>query len=495
MKAIEKKSNRRDFLKCMGVCGVAALSANTMAQATENISKTKTPNVLFMLVDDQRPDTIAALGNPIIKTPNLDKLVNNGVAFKNAYCMGSGSNAVCMPSRTMILSANHVISKKKGLSSNAIPTDYPLFPRWMKKEGYATMHSGKWDNGPSAWYTEFDVNHCISRSGTSSEKNANNVIDFLKKKKEKQDNRPFFAYVGFAKPHFPFNSPKKFQEMYKAEDIPLPKSFVPIPLWSNGYTRFRYLDEKQLPFPRPEKALKEKLAGYYADISYLDEQIGRIIKTLEEQGELENTIIVYAGDHGWSFGGHGLMGKQNVYDDSMGTPLIFSGPGIPKGKTSEALVYLHDIFPTVCDLAKIEKPKKIDTKSLANVITGKSKIVRDSLFLWFQKLERSVRDEQYKLIRYPLTNLSQLYDLKNDRYETTNLADDPKYADKVIEMMELLKKWQNKVGDTLELTSENPKTHLFDKDTQLKEYEEYLKSQGKYKKYLKDKNKSKNKGK
>ena len=128
-------------------------------------------------------------------------------------------------------------------------------------------------------------------------------------------------------------------------------------------------------------------------------------------GLKENTIIIYSSDHGWALGDHGIISKSNCYEQSYKAPLIFSGPGIPKGKVSKALTYIHDIFPTVCDLAKIEKPKKIQSSSLAPIICGQKEKVRDTLFTWFSECERSVRDDRWKLIQYPQTNLTQLYDL------------------------------------------------------------------------------------
>ena len=185
-------------------------------------------------------------------------------------------------------------------------------------------------------------------------------------------------------------------------------------------------------------------------------EIGRILDELKEQGVYDNTIIIFSSDHGLAIGSHGLFGKQNIYEDGMKVPLIFTGPGIPKGR-SAAYAYLFDLFPTICDLAGLPAPRGIDGKSLAPVIRGKSEGVRDAVFLAYRDFQRSVRKGDWKLIRYPQINRSQLFNLKADPGETTDLAGDPAHREKLEEMTALLKAQQEQYDDSLALTSPDPK--------------------------------------
>jgi len=150
------------------------------------------------------------------------------------------------------------------------------------------------------------------------------------------------------------------------------------------------------------------------------------------------------------------MGKQSIYEHSMGCPLIFAGPGIPKGGSTQAFSYLLDIFPTVCSLTGLQPPSGVEGRSLRPIWEGTASKVRDNVFLSFSKVQRSVRDDRWKLIRYPKINHTQLFDLKNDPHELRNLASDPAQARRVRHMMRLLAESQRKVGDDLPLTSANP---------------------------------------
>jgi arylsulfatase A-like enzyme len=172
-------------------------------------------------------------------------------------------------------------------------------------------------------------------------------------------------------------------------------------------------------------------------------------------GEFDNTLIVFSADHGLAIGSHGLFGKQNLYEHSMKSPLIFAGPGVPRGST-QAFAYLFDIFPTVCDLTGVDVPKGLDGISQAPVIRGKAKSLRSTIFLAYRKGQRAVRRGDWKLIRYPQVNYTQLFHLADDPDELKNLADDPAQADRVKEMMDLLAEEQKKYGDTLPLTAAKP---------------------------------------
>jgi len=196
-------------------------------------------------------------------------------------------------------------------------------------------------------------------------------------------------------------------------------------------------------------------------ITHLDEQIGRILQALEESGEAANTIVIFSSDHGLAIGSHGLMGKQNLYEHSMKSPLIFSGPGIHKGK-SAAFVYLYDIFPTVCELVGIHPPAIIDGRSFAPVLTGKSTTAREAIFLAFMDVQRAVRHGDWKLIRYPQVNVTQLSNLRADPNEIHDLSE--AHPEITGRLWKQLKELQSANGDTLPLTVKNPRDRTVTSD-------------------------------
>jgi arylsulfatase A-like enzyme len=208
--------------------------------------------------------------------------------------------------------------------------------------------------------------------------------------------------------------------------------------------------------------IKSILADYYGLISHLDAKVGEIIRTLKEKGLYENTIIVYAADNGLALGSHGLIGKQNLYEHSMNVPFIIAGPGVPEGKISDALVYLLDIYPTLTGLAHIPFPEGTDGENLVPVITRESKEVRSSLFTAYRNTVRAVRTKEWKLIRYPELDKTQLFNLANDPLETDNLAEDETFAGKTEALLEIMKKWQQSTGDTVPLTAREIKPSDYD---------------------------------
>ncbi len=449
----------------------------TPVTADAGTAKKKHYNILFLFADDQRPDTIGAWGNEHIQTPNLDKLVKAGISFRNAYCMGSMGGAVCVPSRAMVMSGRTLFRINNRLSGILTIGQY------LRRLGYLTFGTGKWHNGAESFVRSFDLGPAVMLGGMSNhfavplsrmnddrkmkkidskgqhstEIYADAAVNFMKNYvgKKKTNGKPIFMYVAFQAHHDPRDAPKKYREMYYKNRPPLPKNFMPKHPFDNGQLRVR--DEDLAGWPRTKEIVRDQLAEYYALITHMDVQIGRIIEALRESGEYENTIIVFAADHGLAVGSHGLLGKQNVYDHSMGTPMIFVGPGIPQNQQRDALVYLFDIFPTLCECNDLKIPNGVEGKSLLPVIRGKSKKVRDSIYLTYRMLQRAVRDGRWKLIAYPKINHFQLFDLKNDPAELKNLVNDPKQAQRVVRMKKLILQWETKLGKKgIPLTSKNP---------------------------------------
>lgn len=452
----------------MSVCLrlMAGLLVVWSASASVTAADVKTrPNVLFLFADDMRADSIAALGNPTVKTPNLDTLVKRGLAMRNGYCLGGNSGAVCTPSRNMLLSGNAYFRwkdfappnnpKQKGAIS---PGDGPNFPLSMKDAGYVTYHHGKKGNTAPLIQAKFDVNKYLAndeaerQSGEPGREIVDDAISFLRERPA--DAKPFFMYLAFGNPHDPRVANKEYLDQYDRDSIPLPKNFRPVHPFDNGDMTVR--DEKLLPWPRTEADVRRTLHEYYATITALDFHIGRLLESLRKSGQLDNTIVLFSADQGIAVGSHGLLGKQNLYDVGMKSPLIFAGPGIPHGE-SDALVYLLDIYPTVCDLVGAALPEKIDGLSFKPVLTGQSKIARRELFLSYLSIQRAFRDDRWKLIRYPQVNVTQLFDLQSDPDEIHNLADDPAQRVRVQTMLARLAESQPTWGDTAPLIVANPK--------------------------------------
>lgn len=435
------------------------------------------PNIIILFADDQRPDTIGAWGNPYIETPNLDQLVADGFSFRNAYCMGSKQGAVCMPSRAMLNTGKAFFRVPNDMSGVA------TIGETLGKGGYTTFGTGKWHNGQESWKKSFQQGRNVYFGGMADHTNvplselgddgemhrmppnrnfsteifADTLIDFLE---NHDDEKPFFAYAAFTVPHDPRTPAARYREKYYAKNLPVPANFMPQHPFNNGALVIR--DEELGAWPRTESMVRDHLAEYYGLIEHLDEQVGRILEALDKTAEADNTYVVYAGDHGLAVGSHGLLGKQSVYEHSMKTPMIVRGPGIPAGESSQALTYLFDLFPTLLGLADQELPHDVDGESLEPVWKGDAERVRDSIFLAYGDSMRSVRDDRYKLIRYPRVDVNQLFDLRNDPDELNNLAASGNQTSRVARMMEMLRTWQANLGDTVPLTVDNPEPKEID---------------------------------
>lgn len=439
------------------VLALALTLAAGLPAARADDKKPAPPNVVFLFADDMRADSVAALGNPAVITPNLDTLVNRGFALTNAYCLGGNSGAVCTPSRNMMLSGNAYF-RWKGLLA---PGDAPNFPLSMKDAGYLTYHHGKRANTAPLIQAKFEVNKYLAgdeaerRSGEPGREIVDDAIKFLKEKQaEGKDRRPVFMYLAFGNPHDPRVAAKKYLDRYDPATLPLPKNLLPVHPFDNGELLVR--DEQLLPWPRTTADVRRTHHEYYATITAMDFHIGRLLQSLKDLGQFDNTIFVFSADQGIAVGSHGLLGKQNLYDHSMKSPLVFAGPGIPKGK-SDALVHLFDIYPTVCDLVGAKAPEKIDGKSFRPVIEGKAKAARPELMLSYLGKQRAIRDERWKLIRYPGVSVTQLFDLSADPDEMKNLAEEPAQKKRVADMLKRLAALQKHYDDTTPLTAENAK--------------------------------------
>ena len=447
-----------------------ALVLGSLTTASAPAAPAPRPNVLFIFADDQRADTIAALGNRHIQTPNLDRLVRRGVSFSRAYMQGGMNAATCVPSRAMLLSGRSLFHIDEKLTRDE------TWPAAFGRAGYTTFISGKWHNTPAAVPLSFQRARQLFTGGMTNpmhaplgnlengqmgptavspqhacETFADETIAFLRE----PHPTPFFAYLAFDGPHDPHIVPDDYPVRYDPEQIPLPANFLPQHPFDNGEMTIR--DEQLLPWPRTSADIRRMLADYYRYVSYLDLLIGRVLDTLDASPAANNTFVVFSADSGVARGSHGLIGKQNLYEHSLRVPLLVAGPGLPANQNTAALCYLFDVLPTLGGLCGVPGPKTSEGRDLGPTLRDPTQPARTSLLFAYQKVQRALRDERYKLIRYPQVNRTQLFDLTTDPDERTDLSARPEQAARVATLTAALAAEMKRLDDPAELTIASPR--------------------------------------
>jgi arylsulfatase A-like enzyme len=261
-------------------------------------------------------------------------------------------------------------------------------------------------------------------------------------------------YVAFNAPHDPRQSPKEYVDMYDLDKIQVPESFMPeYPYKDEIGCGWSLRDERLAPMPRTEYAVKVNRQEYYAIITHMDYQIGRILDHLEASGLKENTYIFFSADHGLAVGNHGLIGKQNMYEHSMKPPMIIVGPDIPKGEKRDMNVYLQDIMPTSIEYAGGTVPEYVEFSSLKKLIDkSRQETYHSQIYGAYRDQQRMIREGDYKLIVYPYAGILRLFNLLNDPLEMNDLAGNPREQQRVDQMFNHLKELQSAMGDTLNLS-------------------------------------------
>jgi arylsulfatase A-like enzyme len=451
------------------------------------------PNVLFLFADDYCFEAVRAFGQTDIETPNLDRLAKRGTTFTHAYNMGSWSGAVCVASRTMLITGRSV------WSANAIynTTDREreagvLWPQLMSRAGYRTYFTGKWHirtdaalcfdvarnvrpgmpatvpssynrplaGQPDTW-SPYDKSLGGFWEGGKhwSEVVADDAIDYLAE--ARGQSQPFFMYVAFNAPHDPRQAPQEYVEKYPLERIAVPRNFLAeYPYKDEIGCSVKLRDENLGPMPRTEQAVKVHRQEYYAIITHLDAQIGRILDALEKSGQADNTWIVFTADHGLAVGQHGLFGKQNMYDHSVRVPFMVVGPGVAADRQIDAAVYLQDVMPTTLELAGAERPRHVFFQSLLPLLKGERRESQyESIYGGYLALQRAITHGGWKLIAYPEAKVLRLYDLSSDPQEMHDLAADSAQAARKAELFGRLVALQEQLGDKLDLRATFPGIH------------------------------------
>lgn len=455
--------------------------------------KKNAPNILWICTDQQKWNTIGALGNPYVKTPHIDRLVKEGVSFTKAHCQ----SPLCTPSRASFLTGMYpstIHTTKNGAAK--WPETAPLITKILKDAGYECGLSGKlhlstamanrpekrpkddgyqvlhYSHGP---YQSGSANDYISYSGERGidilkfKKELGYVpaqyhqttwctdraIDFIKEKRE----WPWLFSLNIYDPHGPFDPPQKYIDRYDIEELPEPV-FQESDIEEKGVFNNVWFHGKPKKYSQRENQLR--LAKYWAQIDLIDENIGRLFKTLEETGQLNNTLIIFTSDHGDMCGDHGMTAKGcRFYDGLVRVPLIFwYPPYFQKDLRSDALVELTDIVPSLLELAGLPVSDRIQGKSVLPILTGEKEPDYHRNFVrseWYDGVMADkntlnhgtmYRDMQYKIVIYHGHEKGELFDLSKDPDEYHNLWDDPEYWDIRFELMKKSFDATVKVSDT-----------------------------------------------
>ena len=471
---------RRHFLRTLAA-GTACLGASPLLAAKSAAQ----PNILFIFADDQTFEGVNALGNPEVHTPNLDRLVREGVTFTHAYNMGAWHGAVCVASRTMLNTGRflwHARDAEKQLKKQW-QTQGKMWSQLMAEGGYDTYMSGKWHvkadvpsifkhsrnvrpgmpnqtpqgyNRPlpgkpdpwKPWDKKFDG---FWKGGKHwSEVLGDDAEDFLGQ--AAKSDKPFFMYLAFNAPHDPRQSPKEYVDRYPLDKVAVPENFLPEYPYKEKIGCGKGLrDEKLGPFPRTRHSVKVHRQEYYAIITHMDDQIGRILDALEKTGKADNTYIFFTADHGLAVGHHGLFGKQNLFDHSVRVPMMAVGPGLPKGRKISAPVYLQDVMPSALELAGVTRPDYVQFKSLMPLVRGTKAKSYDAVYGGYVNYQRMVIEGNYKLLLYPNAKKALLFNLRDDPYEMKDLTGDQAMKPTMRRLFKRLLMLQKETGDKLDL--------------------------------------------
>lgn len=487
------------------------LSTFIFVSCSKQIEETR-PNFIFLFADDLSYNAIGHLGNSIIHTPHIDRLAQMGISFSNAYNMGGWGGAICVASRSMIISGLSLWDahqkSKKWVDNDSTNTD-KTWMELLKKNGYQTFFSGKWhvnlpvnpiftrlgvyrpggmpwdrrneiprhkiqeayglgqdtnnlfpigyarpkDQNDLSWTPSDTIHSGFWEGGKHwSEVIKDDAFSFIDEVKEKTN--PFFMYLSFNAPHDPRQAPQEYVDMYPLEDIDLPPNYLDVYPYKDAIGNEIWLrDEALAPFPRTPHAVKTHIQEYYAIISHLDTQIGAILDELEQSGILDNTYIFFTADHGLSVGSHGLLGKQSLFDHSIRVPFIIAGPGIQGGQIANQDIYLQDVMPTTLELANIDIPNHVFFHSLMDIVHKENTMghYTDGIYGGYRHLQRMIKKENYKLIVYPEIQKTLLFDLNQDPHEITNLSDLEEYQPIVVSLIDDLKSMQIQLNDTVDL--------------------------------------------
>ena len=456
------------------------LGASVFADSAKPLRQAQgRPNILFIFADDMSYETIGAHGMLDIDTPNLDTLVESGASFTHAYNMGAWGGAVCVASRKM-LNTGLFVWRAQAEDLKTCVAEKRMWSQRMSKAGYRTYMSGKWhvstsapaifdvaqhvrpgmpnqvpsgynrpkdeadyENGWKPWDTQH--NGYWKDGKHWSEVLADDSIEFMEQ--ASNDEKPFFMYLAFNAPHDPRQAPKEYIDRYPLDRIKVPENMLPEYPYAEAACGKGLRDERLMPYPRTEYSVKVNRQEYFALITHMDDQIGKILQALEKTGQADNTYIIFTADHGLAVGHHGFVGKQNMYEHSMRPPFLVSGPGVKPGSRINTPIYLQDVVPTALDWAGAGTDG-VDFQSLLPLLKGGAAHY-DSIYGAYMGRQRMVTKDEWKLIAYPNIGIKRLYNLNKDSMEMDDLAANPEYAAKLKQLTAELEKEMDKQDDPM----------------------------------------------
>jgi arylsulfatase A-like enzyme len=478
---------RREFLTAVGL-GTAAASIGCEVGGFDlrRMSfSARRPNVVFILTDDQRWDTMSCAGHPFLKTPALDRVAKEGAMFENMFV----TTSLCSPSRASFLSG--LYAHTHGVVNNF--TDYPSqmtsFPMRLQQEGYETAYIGKWHMGEKDdsarpgfdyWVSHkgqgkyfdntFNVNGAEQvKKGYYTTRVTDMAVDWIKGERKK----PFVMILGHKAAHTPFTPEAKYAKIFDSVDVKYPDSAFALdgkPKWVSeridtwhGIYGPIYGFRKEFPDTRPEsvKEFAHFVRSYTATIKSIDDSVARVYAALKETDQLDNTILVFAGDNGMFLGEHGMTDKRTMHEESIRVPMLVRYPEkIKPGTKVPQMVLNIDLAPSVLEMCDATALQNIHGMSWAGLVSGKSSEWRDAWYYEYNYEKqfpytpnvRGVRTDRWKYVHYPHgdggpdRHKSELYDLKNDPGELKNLIDDPTHKDTIAALKKQLQMLMKQTG-------------------------------------------------
>ena len=463
----------------------AVMTACALAAGTARGDQQR-PNILVIIADDLAIDAVHALGGHEVETPHIDRLARQGTTFTHAYNQGGWNGAICVASRAMLMTGRflwHAHADERFFATRYVQQQR-FWPQRLATAGYRTYFTGKWHVQADASEV-FDVTSHIrpgmppdgrrgynrpSHDGTDdwdptdpslggfwqggrhwSEVVADDVESFLVDARRHAE--PFFIYTAFNAPHDPRQSPPSFLDRYPLARMSVPDNFLPANPFRAAMDAGHTLRDEQLaPWPRSEHAVRVHRREYYAIVTHLDEQVGRILNVLDDQRLWENTYVFFLADHGLACGHHGLMGKQNMYDHSVRVPFIVVGPDIMAGRHVSAPIYLQDVVPTTLELSGQVVGDDIQFQSLLPLLASEARPPYTAIYgAYLADAQRMICEGPWKLILYPRAAEVLLFHRGEDPQEMHNLAAEAEHTPRIRQMFSRLQQLQVEVGDRLRL--------------------------------------------
>lgn len=456
--------------------GDAAATALILEKQTD----AKPMNVVFILSDDHRYDFMGFTGKvPFLKTPNMDKMAQQGAHIQNAFV----TTSLCSPSRASILTGQFSHRHQVIDNQSLVADSSKFFPQYLQAAGYETAFFGKWHMGEHHADPRKGFDHWVSFRGQGkyynptlningkevAYKDSTYVTDLLTEEatdwlSQRDPNKPFFAYLSHKGVHAEFYPAKRHQGEYETNEPSYPVTMFPekknpdynyedVPNWVKNqrysWHGVDYMYHNTIKFDEFYQRYTETLLS-------IDESIGKVLAQLEESGQLDNTLVFYMGDNGFSFGEHGLIDKRHAYEESIRVPLlVYGGKDLIKTPKVQQMIQNIDIGPTILDMAGLKKPKSMDGESFYPILKGESPEWRERIYyeyFWERPFPQTptvhaVRTDKYKFIRYyGIWDINELYDLENDPMEMNNLIRSPEHQDLIKQLRADLFTWLDETG-------------------------------------------------